>query len=226
MVRRMAFSRSRRGPFCSHDHEGGVPHGSGGQVDIPLRRFVQSGVACARDDSNDPLPVVRILRRAIDADSLSDGAGARPQSRGDKIIHDRGVIRVGHLLFAEPAAFEETDAHGLEILAAHVVYFSLDLRSFCGADVSAVILAAKRQRVHGSGAFDSGKRAHRIQNSLVEQRSLCGVGVPLGRGQHHRRQNAIRLETRIGADQLHKAGQQFAADHHQDDRNGNLGCYE
>ena len=175
-----------------------------GQVNIPLGRFVESGVARAGDDSNHPFPVVRILRRAIDADSLSNGAGARPQARGDKIIHDRRVIRVGHLLFAEPAAFQEMDAHGLEILAATMSISTSDLCSFRGTHVSAVILAAKRQRVHGSGAFDSGKRAHRIQNSLVEQRSLCGVGVSLASGQHDRGQNAIRLKARIGADQFTK----------------------
>ncbi len=114
----------------------------------------------------------------------------------------------------------------MEILAAHVVHFYLDLCSFCGTHVSAVILAAKRQRVHSAGAFDTGKRAHRIQNSLVEQRALYGVGVAFVRGQYNGRQNAIRLETRIGADQLHKAHQQFSADHHQDDRNGYLGGYQ
>src|SRR4029077_11215204 len=144
-------------------------------------------------------------------DSLSNWVGARPQSRRNKVIHYGSVVRFGHLLFAEPPSFQETKTHGLEILSAHDVYLALEIRSILAGDGSAVILAAKRQRVYGSGTFDSRKRAHGIQNSFVEQPSLFGVLVPLGRGQHHRRENAIGLETRISADQPDKASQQLSA---------------
>ena len=76
-----------------------------------------------------------MLRRAIDADPLPNGAGSRPQTGGGKLVDDSCVARLAHLFraelflvelfFAEIPALQQTDSHGLQIVSA----YDIDLRS-------------------------------------------------------------------------------------------------
>jgi hypothetical protein len=60
-----------------------------------------------------------------------------------------------------------------------------------------MILAAEGQGIGGTGVFNAGERAYRVENVFVEDAAMDRVGVSFVRGENDRGQYSIGLKARI-----------------------------
>src|ERR1700739_4343051 len=108
-------------------------------------------------DADHALPIVRIFRRAVNADSLTDRGYSRPETFRYGCTHNRGIVRRTHFFFAKEAPLEQADSHGLErVPAGHVALRPQLGRAFAAVDKSAVVFPAEWQCIDRPGALDSG----------------------------------------------------------------------